>query len=432
LKKIVFLIANSLSALVKLVIYLTAFLVGIAAFFMVYSTWGIEIGLLSLPVIALVLPFAVLIELFIFRILIPKPRLGVHKTGGGQHFLYQLNKRVFNVAVNPAFPPLAAFYKNSNVFRILTLKASGANVKFSSRIGFTTKIHDPFLFTVGSHATIDNDVQIFSFAKEIGKIILRRVFVGPKSHVGAASLIFPGTEIGEGSVLGMGSSTRNEMRIPQYELWVGNPASHLSKLTRPLLYTTSHSKDRTDRHGDKKPFQKKPRFGGRDRYDRGKDDYRERGRGGRGRRDNRGRGFSKDAGGYGDSRGPRDSRGSRGPRDSRSPRRDRQDDRSKSSSTKHFIYRPKQDETASKPEQQEQQVPTQRPEQQEQTPAPKPVIEKSSPDTYIGPLKKPETPQNQPSEPKTSEPQSDPQPEKPVNTEPSQAPEQTPESTENQ
>jgi acetyltransferase-like isoleucine patch superfamily enzyme len=281
LNKFLKLFANVLSAIIKLIIYVSVFYLGIIAYIMAYQLLGLVPSLLIIPVILFALPFAVLIEVAIFRLLIPKPRIGVHKIGGWIHFLYLLNNRVFNLSVNPVFPPFAALYKNSDIFRVLTMKSLGAKIKFSSKIGFTTRIHDPYLLTIGSQATIDEGVQIFSFALEIGKIILHRVFIGPKSHVSAASLIFPGTDIGEGSVLGMGSSTRNDMKIPQYELWVGTPASHLSKLSRPLLYTASHSKEQ-------KGFQEHKEYRDRDHRDH---------------RDNRDRGYGR--GGYGDKRGGR-------------------------------------------------------------------------------------------------------------------------------
>jgi acetyltransferase-like isoleucine patch superfamily enzyme len=309
------LITNAISSLIKLAIYLSVYVGAVLAYIFVNQTYGLTAALVALPVILALSPFAVLILTFVFRILIPRPKVGVHKLGGGSHFLYQLNHRIFDLSIKSIFPPFSALYKNSDIFRILTLKCCGARVKLSVRVGHTTQIHDPYLLTLGTGATVDEGVQIHSSAVEVEKIILKRVFIGPKAHVGASTLIFPGTEISEGSILGMGSSTRNDMRIPQYELWVGSPASHLSRLSRSLLYTSSQVKEhREDR----------PRSNSGNRYSSGsRDGNRGPSREGRvdradGRRGNNRR--PSGGGGYGDSRRRSNSGPSGGPG---RPRQDR-------------------------------------------------------------------------------------------------------------
>jgi acetyltransferase-like isoleucine patch superfamily enzyme len=397
LKTVNIFVANVLATLIQLTTYAAAYVAGIYLLFQSYETWGITVAVLLLPVFVFIMAFLVILETFFLRLIIPKPRPGAYKLGEGGHFLFQLNKKVFSLAINPAFPPLAILFKMSDFFRILILKSQGANIRFSSKIARTARIHDPYLVTVGREAVIGEEVQIFGSAQESGRILLYRVFIGPKAHVSASALLFPGTEIGEGSVLGMGSSTRNEMKIPAYELWVGNPASHLSKLSRPMLYTASPVTPTQER--EPRRFQERFSGGGRPFRGRGND----RGERDRGDRGDRGR----DRG-----RGDRDNR--------RRGRDDRQN--------RYGAPRPFQKGPASAPGQTESPAPApapppepqvreevlQAPPPQQAPPqAPRPVAEpvKARPDTYIGPIDitgKPAAPQpsSEPSKPSENTSQS--------------------------
>jgi hypothetical protein len=282
--------ARTLAVLAHLVIFAAAYAAGVAGIYFIYTAWGLLWTLIALPIIALIAAKLLVLELAILRLAIPRPRPGVHRIGDGWHFLYELNRRIFDGSCLLVLPPLAWMYQSSNLFRVMVLKTLGANVRLSAIISGSAKIYDPYLLTVGTGAVIDDGVKIFSSSIESSKVLLFRVFIGPKAHVGASALLFPGTEIGEGSVLGMGSSTRNEMKIPSYELWVGNPASHLSKLFRPVLYTAGSTpeprggerdgRDRRDRgdRGDRRPPQRGgDRFFRRDGGGRQGGDFKRRG-----------------------------------------------------------------------------------------------------------------------------------------------------------
>jgi hypothetical protein len=302
LKKLYLSIATLLSVCVHLLIYAFAYAAGVIGLVLAYRSFGFIGAAVALPLILIAMGFLIICELFLLRILIPRPRVGIHQQAKGAHFLYILNHGIFDMALEPVFPVLAAMFKTSNCCRILMLKACGAKIRFSARISRTARIHDPYLLTVGTDALIGEETRIFCSAVESSKILIYRTFIGPKASIGPSSLLFPGTEVGEGSVLGMGSSTRNEMKIPPYELWVGNPASHLARLSRPMLYTAM-PEERREQPVDRRPFSRER--GGRDR---------DRERGGRDRDFRR-----RDRGGY--ERGPRGDRGERGDRGGRFMRR---------------------------------------------------------------------------------------------------------------
>lgn len=56
----------------------------------------------------------------------------------------------------------------------------------------------------------------------VAKSVIRPIYVGEYSFIGAGSLIMPGTNIGRGCIIGAGSVVRG--KIPDYSLLVGNPA----------------------------------------------------------------------------------------------------------------------------------------------------------------------------------------------------------------
>ena len=64
-----------------------------------------------------------------------------------------------------------------------------------------------------------------SSLKLIGKTKIQAVRVGRNAFVGARAILLPGSEVGDGSVLGAGSVLL--ARIPPQEVWAGNPARRI-------------------------------------------------------------------------------------------------------------------------------------------------------------------------------------------------------------
>ncbi len=78
----------------------------------------------------------------------------------------------------------------------------------------------------------DNDFHSMCYEERINGTdnpLVAPIFIRRGSFIGAHSIILKGVEIGEESVVGAGSVvTRN---IPSNELWAGNPAKFVRKLT---------------------------------------------------------------------------------------------------------------------------------------------------------------------------------------------------------
>lgn len=85
-------------------------------------------------------------------------------------------------------------------------------------------IDDPYMVSVGDGTVLGNASLVSGNFISGGMLICGRVKIGRDVTVGANSVIFPGTEIGDGATLIGGSYVMPGARIPAGEVWRGNPA----------------------------------------------------------------------------------------------------------------------------------------------------------------------------------------------------------------
>lgn len=102
--------------------------------------------------------------------------------------------------------------------------ARGITIGKHTRISFNTKIFDT------SGHPIEADLRRQNKPAHPGDV--RPVVIGDDVWVGQQCIIFPGTRIGDGSVISAGSVVRG--KIPPYSLVAGNPAKVLATLPRPV------------------------------------------------------------------------------------------------------------------------------------------------------------------------------------------------------
>ena len=79
---------------------------------------------------------------------------------------------------------------------------------------------------------------------EIQQCLLVRV--GKNAVVGGGSTVLPGCDIGEGGVLGAGSTLTKQ--LPKHEVWAGQPAAFL--MTRKAYDEKQHRLKLATRTGD--------------------------------------------------------------------------------------------------------------------------------------------------------------------------------------
>jgi serine acetyltransferase len=99
---------------------------------------------------------------------------------------------------------------------------------FGARIGRDVAlggvIDDPFMVSVGDGSVLGNASLVSGNYINDGALICGPVTIGKRVTVGANSVIFPNSDIGDDVILAGGSYVMPGTKIPAGETWRGNPA----------------------------------------------------------------------------------------------------------------------------------------------------------------------------------------------------------------
>jgi serine acetyltransferase len=99
---------------------------------------------------------------------------------------------------------------------------------FGARIGRDVAlggiIDDPFMVSVGAGSVLGNASLVSGNYINDGALICGPVNIGKRVTVGANSVIFPNSDIGDDVILAGGSYVMPGTKIPVGETWRGNPA----------------------------------------------------------------------------------------------------------------------------------------------------------------------------------------------------------------
>lgn len=99
---------------------------------------------------------------------------------------------------------------------------------FGARIGRDVAlggiIDDPYAVTVGDGTVLGNASLVSANYVAGGQLVCGAVRIGARVTVGANSVIYPATEIGDDATLMVGSVLMPGSRVPAGETWRGNPA----------------------------------------------------------------------------------------------------------------------------------------------------------------------------------------------------------------
>jgi non-ribosomal peptide synthetase-like protein len=85
------------------------------------------------------------------------------------------------------------------------------------------------LIEIGDGAFIGGDAVIIGHVGEAGVLKIRPVRIGARCTVGQSSIVFPGAEMGDGSVLGALSLLSKGKTIPAGTVWGGNPLREIRR-----------------------------------------------------------------------------------------------------------------------------------------------------------------------------------------------------------
>ncbi len=101
-------------------------------------------------------------------------------------------------------------------------------MKLGARVQINTAvIGDSNLIEIGDDTVIGGDVTLVAHAAERGLLVTERVKIGARVTVGLMAVIFPGVEIGDGSVIAAGAVLGKGTKVGSNEVWGGVPAKKL-------------------------------------------------------------------------------------------------------------------------------------------------------------------------------------------------------------
>ena len=157
----------------------------------------------------------------IVRILPIKPKPGIYPIGSLNTIKWGLSG-AFLKLVNLAFLDfITPTFLNILYFRLVGAKI-GKNVQLNS-----TSINDAWLIEIDDNSIIGGSASINCHTVEGGNLILGKVKIGKNCTIGAQSLIWPGCEMKDGSILATKSVLKKRTKVGEKQIWKGNPAVNI-------------------------------------------------------------------------------------------------------------------------------------------------------------------------------------------------------------
>ena len=111
----------------------------------------------------------------------------------------------------------------------LVVKLFGAKIGKNVAIGGI--IDDPYLISIGDNSIIGQNALVAGNASMNGKIHFGKVTIGSGVTVGVNSVVLPDVELGNNSVLSIGSVLLPGTKVSSDETWRGNPARKWQGIT---------------------------------------------------------------------------------------------------------------------------------------------------------------------------------------------------------
>jgi acetyltransferase-like isoleucine patch superfamily enzyme len=128
----------------------------------------------------------------------------------------------------------ALAFLNLPLSRVLYYRLSGARIGAHVMLGRTT-LTDPLLTTLEDYAVVGDGSLLAAHAIAAGQFRLQRVTVRRGATVGVGTVVSPGGDIGENSIVAALSRLNNGVKVPPNELWDGIPARKV-KAIEPRLH----------------------------------------------------------------------------------------------------------------------------------------------------------------------------------------------------
>jgi hypothetical protein len=125
------------------------------------------------------------------------------------------------------FEPAIPFFLKPAWYRLF-----GAKIARGVNIG--GKLLDCSLTVLKSGSGVGQDALVLGHWVAKNRCRIGRVVVERNAMVGARSLVFPGTTVGEGATIGAMSLLTSNQNVPANEVWVGIPARKVERKNKPI------------------------------------------------------------------------------------------------------------------------------------------------------------------------------------------------------
>ncbi len=180
-------------------------------------------------------PVYVVLARWIFNLtLIAIARITLKPVEEGEYEMDVKNKNVRNWLINGLGTTLALHYVGYQPFGMpalsgVVLRMLGAKMGYATQANFAA---DPYLMEFGDGAIAGGGTILSGHAFAGGRLIIGKTKLGRNVTIGANSVIFPGVEIGDNSIVATLSTVPYKTRIPPNQLWGGNPARQIGIITK--------------------------------------------------------------------------------------------------------------------------------------------------------------------------------------------------------
>jgi len=89
---------------------------------------------------------------------------------------------------------------------------------------------DPIFTRAGDNTIIGEDSCLYAHAIEGGHLSHKRIVLGNNVTIGAKSILMPGIEVGDASIIASGSVMLKNTMVGKNEIWGGNPARFIKNV----------------------------------------------------------------------------------------------------------------------------------------------------------------------------------------------------------
>ncbi len=180
-------------------------------------------------------PVYVVIAKWVFSsVLLLLARVSIRPVEEGEYEMDMKNGNVRNWLINGVVTRLALNYFGTKPFGMPALGVYPLRM-LRAKMGYGTQaniVTDPYLVEFGDGTIAGAGSLVTSHAFVGGRLVIGKVKIGRNVTLGVYSVILPGVEIGDNSVVAPLSTVASKTRIPPNQFWAGNPARKVGIVTK--------------------------------------------------------------------------------------------------------------------------------------------------------------------------------------------------------